>query len=241
MLRVLVRVEALKLSRSLGFWGAFCVLGGAWGVAGLQIAREVARDPNRSFDLGTAIPLLVGNLGGLALLFVATGGVLLTSMEYVSGTARYAVIRGLRRHEVVLGKLLQVLLLAAAVGLLTILVTIGVAMVAGEPRTGPTLTFGVAGLLASYAVALIEYGALGVMAGTLIRHSGIAPVALLAYLLLGETAVAEALSTAGVPDMAEWLPAGSGTALLHRAGGSPPGVPGRWRQWWRCMPRQPRS
>ena len=208
----LVRAELLKQRTTRTFVAGICA---APAVAALvTIAILSAAGTQGNDPLGPdSLAHVIGGPAAVITLVAALLGVLGTASEYRHQTITTTFLAAPRRRDVVVAKLAAHSLTGALMGLLSLAVSVAIAVpwlqASGvDVHLDGEVVRLAAGLVASTAL----YGALGVSIGALLRNQTTAAAALLVWLLAVEGLIGDLVRGAA---FVQWLPAAAGRALVH--------------------------
>lgn len=149
---------------------------------------------------------------GTGAIVVLVAGILISAGEYRHGTAADTFLSTPQRHRVLMAKLWAGAALGLATGAITSLACLGVAAVlynardAAFPFSDPDVWLTLVGTL-TYTTL---FAVLGVALGSLLRNQVLAITCALAWL-----AVIEHTLVNLTPDVARWLPAAAGQAIVR--------------------------
>ena len=205
---VLVRIEALKTVKRLGFWvttGIFFVFNFAFAMG--NIRSDIAR-PGYTYALPGSWPEILQVFANVGPFFLGVTMILLLAPEFSWRTARQNVIDGLSKERFYAGKLM--LLLALLVLFAAIPVAVGgtAALLGPSESSSPLVGPADFNYMIAYALNLLVWASGAVMLATLLRASGAAMGIMFVYLLV-EQIVAALLSRSSdmVASLLEFLPA----------------------------------
>ncbi len=205
---VLVRIEALKAVKRLGFWvttGIFFVFNFAFAMG--NIRSDIAR-PGYTYALPGSWPEILQVFANVGPFFLGVTMILLLAPEFSWRTARQNVIDGLSKERFYAGKLM--LLLALLVLFAAIPVAVGgtAALLGPSESSSPLVGPADFNYMIAYALGLLVWASGAVMLATLLRASGAAMGIMFVYLLV-EQIVAALLSRSSdmVASLLEFLPA----------------------------------
>ena len=217
-MKSLVRAELLKQRTTPAFLATFAavpliavlVILAVYGAAGRQ-----GNDPLGPESLVHAVGAPASVTTMLALLL----GVVGMAGEYRHKTITTTLLAAPRRRQVVVAKIAAHALTAAAMAVVTVAVTLAVA-VPWLVRAGVPLTEG--GEAAGAALALVTssviHAGLGVAAGTLLRNQTAAVGVVIAWVFKGEDLLGALPGLSGVGD---WLPTTLADGLVRAGSGTP--------------------
>lgn len=205
---VLVRIEALKTVKRLGFWvttGIFFVFNVAFAIG--NVRTDIAR-PGYTYALPGSWPEILQVFANVGPFFLGVTMILLLAPEFSWRTARQNVIDGLSKERFYAGKLM--LLLALLVLFAAIPVAVGgtAALLGPSESSSPLVGPADFNYMIAYALGLLVWASGAVMLATLLRASGAAMGIMFVYLLV-EQIVAEMLGRSSdmVASLLEFLPA----------------------------------
>ena len=205
---VLVRIEALKTVKRLGFWvttGIFFVFNVAFAIG--NVRTDSAR-PGYTYALPGSWPEILQVFANVGPFFLGVTMILLLAPEFSWRTARQNVIDGLSKERFYAGKLM--LLLALLVLFAAIPVAVGgtAALLGPSESSSPLVGPADFNYMIAYALGLLVWGSGAVMLAALLRASGAAMGIMFVYLLV-EQIVAEMLGRSSdmVASLLEFLPA----------------------------------
>ena len=205
---VLVRIEALKTVKRLGFWvttGIFFVFNVAFAIG--NVRTDIAR-PGYTYALPGSWPEILQVFANVGPFFLGVTMILLLAPEFSWRTARQNVIDGLSKERFYAGKLL--LLLALLVLFAAIPVAVGgtAALLGPSESSSPLVGPADFNYMIAYALNLLVWASGAVMLATLLRASGAAMGIMFVYLLV-EQIVAALLGRSSdmVASLVEFLPA----------------------------------
>ncbi len=205
---VLVRIEALKTVKRLGFWvttGIFFVFNVAFAIG--NIRSDIAR-PGYTYALPGSWPEILQVFANVGPFFLGVTMILLLAPEFSWRTARQNVIDGLSKERFYAGKL--ILLLALLVLFAAIPVAVGgtAALLGPSESSSPLVGPADFNYMIAYALNLLVWASGAVMLATLLRASGAAMGIMFVYLLV-EQIVAALLGRSSdmVASLLEFLPA----------------------------------
>lgn len=205
---VLVRIEALKTVKRLGFWvttGIFFVFNFAFAMG--NIRSDIAR-PGYTYALPGSWPEILQVFANVGPFFLGVTMILLLAPEFSWRTARQNVIDGLSKERFYAGKLM--LLLALLVLFAAIPVAVGgtAALLGPSESSSPLVGPADFNYMIAYALNLLVWASGAVVLATLLRASGAAMGIMFVYLLV-EQIVAALLGRSSdmVASLLEFLPA----------------------------------
>lgn len=149
---------------------------------------------------------------GSGALLVLIAGILIAAGEYRHGTAADTFLTTPRRDRVVAAKLIVGAGIGAVAGILTAIACVGAAALLYELK-GATLPVDESELwltLAGTVAYTALFAVVGVALGTLVRNQVLAVAGALAWI-----AIVEHILVNLVPDIARWLPAAAGQAIVR--------------------------
>ena len=199
----LVAAELLKFRTTRGWIGFTLVLAALSGVAAagtvgtadeLQVGTtELSRDVVASALFSTLVAFVVG--------------ILSVTTEWRHGTVTRTFLVTPRRERVLVAKELWMVLLAVALGVLAIVVTLAVALTwLAFEGSSLEVDRGVLGLVGRVLLATILWGALGVGVGALVQNQVVALVGALIWVLLVEALIGVLLGLIDLEIVADYLP-----------------------------------
>jgi ABC-2 type transport system permease protein len=216
--KFLIRAELLKQRTTPAFLAAFAavpVLAVLATVAVYSAAGRQGNDPLGANSLVHAVGAPASVVTMLALLL----GLIGMAGEYRHKTITTTLLAAPRRREVVVAKMAAHTITAAAMALVTIAVSLAVAVPwlihAGVPLYNAGEATGVAVAL---IVSTMLHAALGVAAGALLRNQTVAVGAVIGWVLKGEDLLAAVPGLAGIGG---WLPASLAEGLVRAGAGTP--------------------
>ena len=217
-MKSLIRAELLKQRTTPTFLVAFAavpviavlVILAVYGAAGTQ-----GNDPLGPDSLVHAVGAPASVITMLALLL----GVVGMAGEYRHKTITTTLLAAPRRRDVVVAKIAAHALTGAAMAVVTVAVSLAVA-VPWLIRAGVPLTEGgeAAGVALGLVTSTTLHAALGVAAGALLRNPPAAVGAVIAWVLKGEDLLA---ALPGLTGIGEWLPAQLAEGLVRAGAGTP--------------------
>lgn len=216
----LVRAELLKQRTTPAFQLAFAAvpaLAALVTFAVYSLAGHEGNDPLGPDSLMHAAGAPASVVTTLALLL----GVVAMAGEYRHGTITTTLLAAPRRWDVVVAKVAAHALTGAAMAVVTLAVSLGIAvpwlLSAGVDVEVSGDVVRVAG---AFILSTALHGAIGVAAGALVRNQTAAVGVVLVWLLKGEDLAAGALGT--WVDVGHWLPAALAEDLVRAGAGAPP-------------------
>lgn len=205
---MLVRIEALKTTKRLGFWvttGIFFAFNAAFAIG--NIRSDMAR-PAYTYALPGSWPQILEPFANVGPFFLGVTMILLLAPEFSWRTARQNVIDGLSKERFYAGKLMLLVVLLVLYAVITVAVGGITALLSpsesGSPLVGPA-DFN---YMIAHALGLLVWGSGAFMLAALLRASGAAMGILFVYLLV-EQIVAELLGRSSdmVASLLDLLPA----------------------------------
>ena len=184
MLGVLIRIEALKTTRRLGFWvtaGIFAA------VNAIFVANSVAnaiRSPHPGFSLPEAWSKILQVPANIGPFFLGVTMILLFAPEFSWRTARQNVIDGLSKERFYAGKLILLAVLTALFLALPIVIGGAGALVSPVESGSPLIGPGDFSYMLACGLGMLLWGSGAFMLAALLRSSGAAMGILFVYLLV---------------------------------------------------------
>lgn len=202
-MKALVVAESLKF-RTTRAWIGYLVAVVALTAIGAAGTVGTARDE----QLGTtqlSRDIVSSSLFAALIVFVI--GILTVTTEWRHGTITRTFLVTPRRERVLVAKETWIVLLAAALGILAILLALAIAVpwLAFE-GSSLELDGGVAGLAARVVGASVLWGALGIGVGAVVRSQTPAIVGAIIWILVVEALITALLGVVNVEGIAEYLP-----------------------------------
>lgn len=211
---MLVRIEALKTTKRLGFWvttGIYVAFNAAFAIS--SVRSDIAR-PGYTYALPGSWPQILEPFANIGPFFLGVVMILLLAPEFSWRTARQNVIDGLSKERFYAGKLMLLLALLVLYAAIPVAVGGTAALLSpsesGSPLVGPA-DFN---YMIANALGLLVWGSGAFMLAALLRASGAAMGILFVYLLV-EQIVADLLrrSSDAVASLLDLMPAQMHSAL----------------------------
>ncbi len=208
ILGMLVRIEALKTTKRLGFWvttGIFFAFNAAFAIG--NIRSDIAR-PGYTYALPGSWPQILEPFANVGPFFLGVTMILLLAPEFSWRTARQNVIDGLSKERFYAGKLMLLLALLVLYAAIPVAVGGTTALLSPSESSSPLVGPADFNYMIAYALGLLMWGSGAFMLAALLRASGAAMGIMFVYLLV-EQIVADLLGRSSdmVASLMELLPA----------------------------------
>ncbi len=170
-LRVLARIEAIKLRRSrslLVVLGVFALINFLFTMGQVQAAES----SGFTLALPDAWNSLLEMPFGLGPIMAGVLMILLLAPEFTAKTARQSVIDGLGKNEFLLGKCLVLAAIVPIIFLIPILIGGGGVLLGPDESSSPLVTSENLTHMAAYATCLLLYASAAMLISVLVRASG---------------------------------------------------------------------
>ena len=205
---MLVRIEALKTTKRLGFWvatGIFFAFNAVFAIS--NIRSDIAR-PGYTYALPGSWPQILEPFANVGPFFLGVTMILLLAPEFSWRTARQNVIHGLSKERFYAGKLMLLLALLVLYAAITVAVGGTTALISPSESTSPLVGPADFNYMIAYTLNLLIWGSGAFMLAALLRASGAAMGIMFVYLLV-EQIVAELLGRSSdmVASLMDFLPA----------------------------------
>ena len=181
---MLIRIEALKTSRRLGFWVTSGIFAAVNAIFAANSLGNAIRNPHSAFSLPDAwseILQLPANIGPF---FLGVTMILLFAPEFSWRTARQNVIDGLSKERFYAGKLILLSVLVALYLALPIAIGAAGALVSPGESGSPIVRLVDLNYMLACGLGLLLWGSGAFMLAALLRSSGPAMGILFVYLLV---------------------------------------------------------
>jgi ABC-type transport system involved in multi-copper enzyme maturation permease subunit len=211
----LIRAELLKIWTTKVAWGmlgltvAFVLLNVVVLVALAGVGDDDGGLPSMSDPDMVRATYSSGTAG---ILFMMILGIMGISGEYRHRTITQAFLTTPRRERVMMAKLVGYALAGAAAGVISVLLTVAIALPAIELKDGPAspLDNGVPTVLAGTVLATALYALVGLGLGSLLRNQVAAIV-----VAVGWVQLVEGITVGALPEVGRWLPGGAVQAIVR--------------------------
>lgn len=214
-MRFLIQAELLKIRTTKLVWGmlaldvAFVLLQ----VVALVALAGTGADGNDLPPLTDPdMVRAIYSSAAVGIMFVMILGVVGITGEYRHETITQAFLTTPRRERVIAAKLAAYFLVGAMAGLVTVLVTVSIALPGIDLKDGPAspLQNGVPAILGGTVLASGLYALMGLGLGSLLRNQIGAIVVSIAWVQ-----VIEGIVLLAVPSVGKWLPGGAVQAIMR--------------------------
>lgn len=184
ILGVLIRIEALKTTRRLGFWVTAGIFAAVNAIFVVKSVANAFQSPHPSFSLPAAWPEILQIPANIGPFFLGVTMILLFAPEFSWRTARQNVIDGLSKERFYAGKLILLAALVALFLALPIVIGAAGALVSPVESVFPLVRFGDFNYMLACGLGMLLWGSGAFMLAALLRSSGPAMGILFVYLLV---------------------------------------------------------